>query len=478
MTTVVDEIRRRASEIPEQSAIVEFTTDGREHRLSYADLVRRVDACVADWESGDEAPIRAGDRCGLLAAQGHEFIIYSLAILQRGQCLVPISEDYGGEALQGFIEKAGLHGLWDLKSEAGFKRLPRPDAVDDREDESFRGLNPAYLRFTSGTTNSRKGVILSHQGILERLDGANQVLKITPEDRVLWLLPMAHHLVVSIFLYLRFGATILLPQNYYPSQVVSLAREEQATVFYASPYHYDMLSGAEDASLLKDVRLAISTATGLTSEVAERFYNATGLPLSQALGVIEMGLPVINTERAKEKPLSLGQVLPHYDVWIRGEDGSRIEATGPDSGLGEICIHGPGAFAAYLNPWTLANDVMKPDGFRTGDLGYFDEDGDLFLLGRRHNRINMAGMKFFCEEVESVLQQHPAIQECVVKGESHPRMGEIPVADVVVESGNGPLDLNEIFAFCRDKLSKHKIPMEVRVVQEIPKTPTGKIKRW
>jgi long-chain acyl-CoA synthetase len=475
MKTIVDEIRARAGETPEQEALVEYGSS-RPFRMTYRALVEEIDRKLDGWKSVEVHP---GDRCGLKAPQGIEFITTSLAILDKGLCLVPISDDYSGDSLETFRVRAGLHFLCEEANNFDLYALPVPDAVDGDGDKTYRSLDPAYLRFTSGTTNERKGVILSHRAILERLEAANKALEVTPDDRIVWLLPMAHHLVVSIFLYLRFGATILLPGSILPRPILEMAREEEATFFYASPYHYQLLADeARSAEWPGSVRLAISTASGLTEGTANSFFDTTGLPLVQALGVIEVGLPAMNIRHGAEKPLSLGQVLPDYEVWLRADDGRPVKERGPDRGVGEICLRGPGLFDAYLSPWRLAASIMEPDGFRTGDLGYFDEEGDLFMLGRRHNRINMAGMKFFCEEVEVEINQHPKILECRVFGEEHDHLGEVPVVEVVPIDPNDPPTLREIYEYCLPRLNRHKVPTDLRVVDRIAKTPTGKIKRW
>ena len=259
--------------------------------------------------------------------------------------------------------------------------------------------------------------------------------------------------------------------------VLQLANSQNATIFYASPYHYDLLSKDRSDLMLKSVRIAISTASGINIKVSEAFHQRMNIPLSQALGVIEMGLPVINLARPLEKPLSLGQVLSSYEVWLRGDDGEPVKESSPDN-TGEVCIRGSGSFDAYLNPWVPARDVMYPDGFCTGDQGYFDKDGDVFLLGRRHNRINMAGMKFFCEEVEAVIDQFAGVKESRVSGKAHQRVGEIPVAEIVAIDPENPPKIDELTRFCQKHLAMHKVPVTFTIVQDLPHTPTGKIQRW
>jgi long-chain acyl-CoA synthetase len=471
--TVVDLIRARARARPDAPALIADSAAGTE-RISYAALARRMGTGA---ERLAAAGIGRGDRCGLIARQGPGFVGEALSILATGACLVPISSDHAGATLERFAEQAALHHVV-RETQDGFTATSRGERVSLGADTeaAFRALAPAYLRFTSGTTSARKGVILSHQRILERLAAANQGLAIGPEDRVLWLLPMAHHFVVSILLYLSSGAAVLLPASSLTRPVLEMAERERATVLYASPFHHHLLSKDASGLALSGLRLAISTAEGLRTEVATRFRERFGIALAQALGIIEVGLPVVNLEEAAHKPTALGRPLPAYDVWLRRDDGSRLEGPGSPERTGEICIRGPGLFDAYLAPWTPAEKLAEPDGFRTGDQGYFDADGTLFLAGRRHNRISMAGMKFFAEEVEAVLARHPAVRECRVFARSHAQLGEIPVAEIVLEDpAHEPR--RELLGLCRAELPAYKIPRELHFVTALEHTATGKVRR-
>jgi len=364
--TVLDSIRTHAANRPDAAAIVTAQRGGENATVSYGELVAAMDAAADELR---EAGVVAGERCGLVARQGPAFIERALGVLAAGACVAPIPDDHKGAVLDAFVRRARLH--WLVHEEAHFAAEPGPAAgpVDGAGDSEFRALDPAYLRFTSGTTNVRKGVILGHRAIEERVVAANRALRVGPEDRILWLLPMAHHFVVSILLYLRHGATILLPSSSLAQPVLELAGAERATVFYASPYHYHLLGKDASELGLPDVRLAVSTAEGLRVEVAERFAGRFGRPLSQALGIIEVGLPVLNLGHAADKPTALGRPLPDYDVWLRAEDGSPVTGSGSPERTGEVCIRGPGLFDAYLDPWLPAPKLLGADGFRTGDQG-------------------------------------------------------------------------------------------------------------
>ncbi|MDJ0786929.1 MAG: class I adenylate-forming enzyme family protein [Myxococcota bacterium] len=471
---VVDAIREIARRAPDHPAIRTARRGAPTETLGYAELVERMEAHAARLR---EAGVGAGERCGLVARQGPAFVEHALGILAAGGCLVPIPDDHRDAVLDAFLGRAGIERL--VRESEGFA-VETPDVkgpLGDAEERAFRALGPAYLRFTSGTTSTRKGVVLGHASIEARLRAANEALGIGEDDAILWLLPMAHHFVVSILLYLRRGATLLLPASSLAPDILSLAGEGHATVLYASPYHYNLLARDASERTLPDVRLAISTAEGLRAEIAEAFRSRFGIPLTQALGIIEVGLPVWNDRDPAGKPTALGRPLPAYEVWLRGEDGQPLAGPGDATQTGEVCIRGPGLLDAYLDPWLPAAEILEPDGFRTGDQGYFDADGDLHLVGRRANRINMAGMKFFCEEVEAVLEQHPAIERSRVHARTHPHLGEIPVVDVVVAEGAAAPGRKDLAAFCKGRLPAYKIPREVRVVASLDETVTGKLRR-
>ena len=467
---VLDAIRAHAEARPDHPALI--SSGDVDRVVRYAELVSTFTGIAAELVRAGVGP---GDRCGLRAQQGEVFVLHALAILEAGACLVPIPEDTTGEALTASIAECALHHLVEAVPERVVTSFPRP--APSAEDAAFRSLAPAYMRFTSGTTDQRKGVIVGAGSVAARLENANGTLGIGPDDRILWLLPMAHHFLVSILLYLRFGATIVLPRSSLAREVLGLAARTRATVFYASPYHYNLLAKDRSDVGLPDVRLAVSTADGLRESVAEGFRERFGFPLVQALGIIEVGLPVINVASAAQKPTALGRVAPGYEVWLRAEDGSELADSSPDA-TGEICIRGSGLFDAYLRPFVLAADLLDRGSFRTGDQGWFDADGDLHLAGRRSNRINMAGMKFFCEEVEAALDAHPAVKTSRVFAKQHPHLGEIPAAELVlVDPGHEP-SRKELTEHLRERIARYKIPREFHTVETLETTATGKVRRW
>jgi long-chain acyl-CoA synthetase len=472
--TVVDRIREQAARAPAHPALLIDDGQGGLRTVTAAELVASFEAHAKRLRADG---VRPGDRCGLVARQGRGFVELALGILASDGCLVPIPDDHRGAIFDAFAERAKLHHVVEEEDTGFVLRSRQTAAVDGAGDAAYRALRPAYLRFTSGTTSRRKGVILGHATLLARLAAANRALRIGPEDRVLWLLPMAHHFVVSILLYLRYGAAVLLPASGLARPILELGSRGAATVLYASPNHIRLLASDASSLGLPSLRLAISTADGLRAETARRFAQRFGIPVTQALGIIEVGLPVANLAAAATKPEALGRPLPDYQVWLRREDGRPLAGPTSPERTGEICIRGPGMLDAYLDPWLTAREILTPDGFRTGDQGWFDADGDLFLVGRRANRISMAGMKFFAEEVEEVLDAHPALRASRVFAREHAHLGEIPVAEVVPADPAQPPEPRALTAFCRERLPAYKIPREFRVVAEIARTSSGKLRR-
>lgn len=468
MKTIIDFIRENANKRPDHPAIV--TEEGTDYR--YEELWEAVRERSAQFK---QSGIGRGDRCGLFCQQGPAFVISALGILDVGGCFVPIPVDERGNKDSQYLKKLQPHYLIDEAEDYVPEERPGVAPIDRADDQEFNKLNPAYIRLTSGTTSDSQGVLLGHRTILERTKAANKGLSITPDDRILWVLPMVHHFVVSILLYLRYGATILLPAHDLAGPQLEFAEEQNCSVLYATPFQHNLLARGPEEFDLPDLRLAISTASGLREEIAERFSARFPVPLTQALGIMEVGLPIINLNYPGIKPLSIGRPLPDYEVKLLDSEHEPIGASTDHRKVGEIAVDGPGLLDAYVSPWEPRESVVGDYGFETEDQGRFDGDGDLFLVGRRANRINMAGTKFFCEEVERVLNTHGDVKVSRVKGVPHDHLGEIPVADVVLNGKAG--DAESLQSYCRDRLENHMVPRTIEFVKSIPRTPTGKIKR-
>lgn len=429
-----------------------------------------------------------GQRIAFRSNDGIDYVMGVLALLDCGAAVVPIADSLTPGEVVETIERIDVHGTL---THVGMPTLPSDEnatPVGERFvwksrrtdtnalDERCAQIGAAFIRFSSGTTGESKGVVLSHKSIVERTDAANEGLKISEEDVILWVLGMSHHFVVSILLFLRRGATIIVANQNFPFSVLDATKNTKVhgpiTFIYASPVHYFLLamSGAVEKHDLAKVRMAISTSMKLSPEVAKQFHDKFERWPQEAYGIIEVGLPFINTESDTIGENTVGQALPDYELRIANAD---------TDGVGEVLIKGKGMFDAYFSPFRTRSESTDDGWFHTGDLGRVDDDGRLYLLGRSKTVIVCAGMKVFPEEVEHVINAVPEVQLSLVTGRDHPPFGQVPVAQVVLKPNVEATDelLASIRAQCQEQLSSYKAPVEVRVVEDLPKTPSGKLIR-
>ena len=332
-------------------------------------------------------------------------------------------------------------------------------------------MNPAFIRFTSGTTSSSKGVVLSHEATAARVEAADRVLRFDPEDRILWVLPLAYHFAVTIVAYVRAGAHILLCPDTLPHGLVDAIRRLEPSVLYASPLHFERMGNLPPSAPLQGVRLCLSTSAPITAAVMERFESVYGVPVGQAYGLIEAGLPCINTRAEGLPATSVGRAVSGYEIAVVS---SANEPLVPGAS-GEIVVRGDGLFSAYYAPWRRREQITRDGWFATGDIGRLDPRGALYLEGRKKAVIFVAGLKFFPEEVEGCVNQFPGIKESRVFARPHAHLGEVACAQIV-STGDG-IDLDALKAHCDRSLSSYKVPVEFEVVDAVPRTPGGKILR-
>jgi long-chain acyl-CoA synthetase len=454
---IVEAIRSRADLMA--TAVVQ---SGRE--LSYGELLKRSS------ELAEALPRRVGVplRVGLRHASGLDYIAYALAILEAGHCFVPLPEELSGPELLALMENTALDGV--LSAGPVYERLE--PGVPGFSLEELGALNPAFIRFSSGTTGRSKGIVLSHETLLERIAVANGGLRIGPGSRVLWALPMAHHFAVSIILYLYYGAVTVVEEQRLGADLLLSGREHEVTHMYGSPVHYRQLTAAAAGWTelpWPGLKLAVSTAAALDAATARCFHERFGQPLVQGLGIIEVGLPLLNLDGAADQPECLGRPLP----------GCEARITEPDAeGVGQLWLRAPGMLDAYLHPWQCRAEVLDGEGwFATGDLALCDAGGRYQLRGRCGSVINCGGMKIFPEEVEAVLEGHASVGRCLVQGRPHALYGEVPVALVLPAVVGEALDLAALRRHCAGQLARYKVPLTFTAVTALPMTASGKLLR-
>jgi long-chain acyl-CoA synthetase len=434
--------------------------------LDYASVRARVEA-VADGlrRSG----VRSGHRVALVAENTLGHVPTAFGILATGACLVPVAPTLRPAEMATVLAETDVNASVRLRDDE-----PVLEWVDRERQPvaGFEATNAAFVRFTSGTTAEQKGVILSHADVIARVMAADAVLELGPDDRVLWTLSLAYHFAVTITGYLRAGAHVLLCHDTLPAGLVDACLRERPTLLYGSPLQFERMAHAGRRVQLQTVRTALSTTAALPEPVAVDFEAAFGVPLGQAYGIIEAGLPCINTRAGGVSATSVGAPSPGYEIATLADDGSQV----PAGAAGEVGVRGAGLFSGYYRPWQPLATLLRRGWFMTGDVGTLDESGRLTLRGRTKSTIIVAGMKVFPEEVEAVLDRQPGVRASRVVGRAHPRLGEVPCAEIVPEPGMAP-DARALGAACAEVLSSYKVPIEFRLVESIPRTSGGKIRR-
>ena len=451
-----------ASRWPDKAAFIEENTT-----VSYGALGAQVAAWAEKLQRLDLPP---GSRVGLQYPNSVQYVALTFALWRVQAVVVPLPTECTAEEIAEITEAMELAGrLGPAPAEAAmplgpdcfFTKYHPPHPPDNH------GLNLAFIRFTSGTTSARKGVALAHETIRERVVSANRAFGIGPDDTVIWCLPMAHHFLITIVLYLSVGATVVLARHVLAKPFLEAINCWKGTVLYAAPFHFAMLARDNSELKIPSVRLAVSTTCALPQSVAEDFFRRFEVSLVQALGVIELGLVSLNTDDPRGRWNSVGRPAGNLRVRIHNPDGD---------GCGEVAVAGPGIFDAYVAPWVPCEQVLRDGEFFTGDIGRIDANGFLFLLTRQTAVINLAGRKVFPEEIEAVLNRHPAVRESRVYGKAHAHLGEVVEAELVLDPPDANLD--SVREFCRVHLAAYKIPTRFTVVAALPRTPvTGKIRR-
>ena len=429
--------------------------------------------------------IKEGMGIGVMAANGRNFIIGIFAAVGTGAAVMPMSPQLKKAEIDDILQNAKLHAIIDDRTAS--QPLDTVDTVIPMKNGSFRfgftGIDesvafapfvqqPAFIRFTSGTTGKSKGVIVSHQSVLERIEGANMGLELGPTDTVIWVLPMAYHFMVSVILYVRFGTAIAVAKDFLAKNIIEITNQRNGTLLYASPVQIRLLANNAGSEQMPSLKKVISTSAAIALDVCKAFKERFKLDVSQAYGIIEIGLPILNFVKSAEQPDAVGYALPGYTVDILDEHNDPL----PNGSIGNLGIKGPGMFDAYLVPPQLRDAVLQNGYFLTADQASKADDGLIKIEGRSKSVINISGLKVFPEEVEAILEMIPEIKQARISSSPHPLLGQIIEAEIVLNEGV-TIDVEDVLTYCKKRLSAFKSPQRLKIVESLPMTGSGKLQR-
>jgi acyl-CoA synthetase (AMP-forming)/AMP-acid ligase II/thioesterase domain-containing protein len=337
----------------------------------------------------------------------------------------------------------------------------------------------ALLLHTSGTTSRPKLVPLTQSNLYFSARNIGRSLELKPEDRCLNVMPLfhIHGLVAAVVASLAAGGSVVCTPGFLAHEFLSWIDEYRPTWYTAVPtIHQSVLARAremQDFAAPESLRFVRSCSAALSPSVMLELENLFGVPVCEAYGMTEAAHQMA-CNPLPPRPRKQGSVgLPTgIEITVMDESGHAV----PEGAPGEIAIRGNTVTAGYLNNGPANEAAFCGGWLRTGDIGYFDADGYLFLNGRAKELINRGGEKISPREVEDALLTHPAIAQAAAFGMPEERLGEVVAAVAVLRAGTTVSEM-EIRSHAAGRLAYFKVPEQVRFVDEIPKGPTGKVQR-
>jgi o-succinylbenzoate---CoA ligase len=443
---VPDWLRQRAQVSPERLAIV-----SEEAGWSFAELDQRVDGGAEVLRARG---VVAGDRVGVLAANGPGFVVAVHALMRIGAVLVPINTRLSPGEIDWQVQDANVKVLLrdaDLGQLGEQRRGPKVERQFDLEDWHS-------IMYTSGTTGRPKGAILTYANHWWSAIGSVLNLGLLPDDRWLACLPLFHVGGLSILLRsLICGFTAVVHARFDPREVNRAIDEQGVTmVSVVSAMLERMLAergGRPYPPWLRCVLLGGGPAP---------------LPLLQR--AVQAGAPVMQTYGLTETASQVVTLAPEDALTKLGSAGKPLMGSQLRIDDGEICVVGPTVSPGYLH------QPSRDGWLRTGDLGYVDDHGYLYVLDRRDDLIISGGENVYPAEVEATLVAHPAVREAGVIGVPDPEWGKRVAALVSLEPGQAAT-AEELMAFCRQRLAGYKVPRRIEFRQSLPRNAAGKLLR-
>ncbi len=461
--------------------------------IGYAELDRRLQAMAALLV---ERAVGPGDRVAFCGLNRIEQLVALFACGRTGAILVPLNNrlsvaehryqlhdaapvvalvtDGFGSALE---RAAPSLPTVDLDS-VDLSQRPVAPAEADAADRVVQGDDPVLMVYTSGTTGRPRGVVHTHRSLLHTVLNGVAHQDLTAVDRVLTVLPLFHvgGLNIQTLPALYVGATVVLQRRFDPGRYLALVAEHRPTQSLVVPAVMDALLRHPDfdATDLSSLR-GLNSGSSVVPEHLIRGFLDRGVPVGQVYGATETGptAVVLRYDDGAERIGSCGKAALHTELRIVDDQGLDVS---PGT-AGEILVRGPNLFDHYWNQPEATAAAFVDGWYRTGDVARADGDGFVFIEDRLGDVLISGGENVYPAEVENALAEHPAIDQVAVIGLPDERWGEIPVAVIESQQGRPTPSVDELRSWCTDRLARYKQPRQVVVVDELPRTALGKVRK-
>ncbi|PWR71084.1 class I adenylate-forming enzyme family protein [Methanospirillum stamsii] len=471
---------------------------------SFTDLYRMGGSLAASLPGMGLAP---GDRVVIYLDSSPEYLISYFAIWRAGMVVVPTNIVYRSEELAYVIRDSGakllissvstrnitdcMHDLcpcldniievggegrvsWEHLTSVCAPLRPVPKKSEDI----------CQIQYTSGTTGSPKGAMLTHGGWIAALQAEAEALDLVSSDIYLGIYPMAHVGISWGLSVLRSGGTYVIMERYHPDEYIKLTEDYGITILAGMPPVIHALSetAAGTERSFSTVRRIISGGGPMHSPTWKKFNERFHIPVINAYGLSEtIVLGTGTVIRPEDYPTadeynSVGKPIGYTEVKVVDISDPAKELLSPEAG--EIALRGPAVALGYWNRPEETREVFLEDGwFLTGDIGFIDSRGMLVITDRKKDMIIMSGWKVYPTEVETVLIRHPKIADIAIFGCPDEEKGEIPAAAVVLRNKEESLTLEELASWSREYLAGYKIPRKLILMDQLPRVAGWKLLR-
>lgn len=499
---IVDLLSNSADRYAAAVALIDPDSPHGRRTLTYAQLWEQVRRYAAGL---GELGLSPGDRVALLLANCTEYVVAFLAIASAGMTAVPLNirllegelthmlRDSGarlliahGEQLSGrpglsAIPELGVALVDPVDGQSGSRRFEELKSARLLTETRGGGEDTASIMYTSGTTGLPKGVMLSHRAWLSVADKTRSTLDYGPAEVTLHTAPLTHGAGFLLLPTLAVGGVNVVCPRFHPARALDLFASEGVTNGFFVPSMIQMLLDQKSDTRRFDALRTIYYAgspidPGTLTGALERFGNV----LIQSFGQMEvpMFLTVLDRsdhERIRSQPRSAmarsaGRVVPGVELKIVADDGQPCRGDTP----GEIVVRGPHMMSGYWHRPDATADTMRDGWVHTGDVGYFDEQGYLYLVDRKKDMIISGGSNVYAREVEETLLAHPALKEAAVIGLPDLKWGEL-VCAVLVSHDGSPLADSELEQYCRETLPDYRRPRRFFWIPALPRNAYGKV---
>ena len=466
---------------------------------TYAEFLDRIDRFADSLREGGITP---GDRVGFLGFNHPVFLITMFAAARLGAIFVPLNFRLTASELDYIINDAGVHTIVAddaHKAELDVVRsqLPCERYVSaESGGEGWESLHEilaesppllqaakvaaddvALIMYTSGTTGRPKGAMLTHGNIA--WNNVNTLHGMEIGDVSLVVAPLFHigGLNVTTLVTLQKGGEIVLHRNFDPGAALEAIEQHGVTTMFGVPAMYLFMNQHPKFDSTDFASVGLFVVGGApVPEPLLRIYNAKGIPFAQGYGLTETSpfVAILEPQFAIDKLGSAGKSPLYSDLAIFDLAGEPC----PVGARGEVCARGPNVMAGYWNRPDATAEAIDAEGwFHSGDIGYTDDDGFVYIVDRIKDMIITGGENVYPAEVESVLYEHPKVSEVAVIGVPNDRWGEGGAAVVALRAGE-QLTLDELRDFGAARLAKYKLPTRLETVDVLPRNPAGKVLKF